>query len=145
MIPFSFRQMDILQATLAAGIMVKRYVPSYGDQPNDVQHVVKYFRDKFRGYHVSRCGFQSFILLYLFLCDFCCYFFFELFELFFGGMPEGRVSWWTIYFTIYCVTFTTSWLPFYNPRSGKWYHFSLTPPSPTFFSPFRNPHRLFLK
>ncbi|KAK7678986.1 hypothetical protein QCA50_017929 [Cerrena zonata] len=44
-------KMDILQATLAAGIMVKRYVPSYGDLPNDVTHVVKYFRDKFRGYH----------------------------------------------------------------------------------------------
>ena len=47
--------MDILQATLAAGIMVKRYVPSYGDQPNDVQHVVKYFRDKFRGYDLTEC------------------------------------------------------------------------------------------
>lgn len=33
--------MDILQATLAAGIRVSKYVPSYGDQPNDVQHVVK--------------------------------------------------------------------------------------------------------
>ncbi|KAI0073919.1 G-protein alpha subunit [Panus rudis PR-1116 ss-1] len=44
-------KMDILQATLAAGIRVQKYVPSYGDQPNDVQHVVKYFRDKFRGYH----------------------------------------------------------------------------------------------
>ncbi|KAI0919462.1 hypothetical protein AcW1_003298 [Taiwanofungus camphoratus] len=44
-------KMDILQATLAAGIRVNKYVPSYGDQPNDVQHVTKYFRDKFRGYH----------------------------------------------------------------------------------------------
>ncbi|EMD36098.1 hypothetical protein CERSUDRAFT_116002 [Gelatoporia subvermispora B] len=44
-------KMDILQATLAAGIRVVKYVPSYGDQPNDVQHVTKYFRDKFRGYH----------------------------------------------------------------------------------------------
>ncbi|EED79074.1 candidate G-protein alpha subunit [Postia placenta Mad-698-R] len=44
-------KMDILQATLAAGIRVSKYVPSYGDQPNDVQHVTKYFRDKFRGYH----------------------------------------------------------------------------------------------
>lgn len=33
--------MDILQATLAAGIRVAKYVPSYGDQPNDVQHVTK--------------------------------------------------------------------------------------------------------
>ncbi len=37
----TFSQMDILQATLAAGIRVQKYVPSYGDQPNDVQHVVK--------------------------------------------------------------------------------------------------------
>ncbi|PCH39013.1 G-protein alpha subunit [Wolfiporia cocos MD-104 SS10] len=44
-------KMDILQATLAAGIRVNKYVPSYGDQPNDVAHVTKYFRDKFRGYH----------------------------------------------------------------------------------------------
>ncbi|KAI0668024.1 G-alpha-domain-containing protein [Trametes maxima] len=44
-------KMDILQATLAAGIRVVKYVPSYGDQPNDVQHVTKYFREKFRGYH----------------------------------------------------------------------------------------------
>ena len=33
--------MDILQATLAAGIRVQKYVPSYADQPNDVTHVVK--------------------------------------------------------------------------------------------------------
>ena len=33
--------MDILQATLAAGIRVVKYVPSYGDQPNDVQNVTK--------------------------------------------------------------------------------------------------------
>ncbi|KAH9927896.1 G-protein alpha subunit [Amylocystis lapponica] len=44
------RPMDILQATLAAGIRVSKYVPSYGEQPNDIQHVTKYFRDKFRGY-----------------------------------------------------------------------------------------------
>ncbi|CCM05237.1 uncharacterized protein FIBRA_07447 [Fibroporia radiculosa] len=44
-------KMDILQATLASGIRVSKYVPSYGEQPNDVQHVTKYFRDKFRGYH----------------------------------------------------------------------------------------------
>ncbi|GJE90625.1 G-protein alpha subunit [Phanerochaete sordida] len=46
-----FNKMDILQATLAAGIRVQKFVPSYGDQPNDVVHVVKYFREKFRGYH----------------------------------------------------------------------------------------------
>ena len=33
--------MDILQATLASGIRVQKFVPSYGDQPNDVVHVVK--------------------------------------------------------------------------------------------------------
>lgn len=33
--------MDILQATLAAGIRVQKYVPSYTEQPNDVAHVVK--------------------------------------------------------------------------------------------------------
>ncbi|KAF8884620.1 guanine nucleotide binding protein, alpha subunit [Infundibulicybe gibba] len=42
---------DVLTATLAAGTSVKKYVPSYGDGPNDVAHVTKYFRDKFRGYH----------------------------------------------------------------------------------------------
>lgn len=65
--------MDILQATLAAGIKVQKYVPSYGDQANDVSRVVKCelpsifcnryhmltglfsvdFYEKFRGYHVS--------------------------------------------------------------------------------------------
>ena len=33
--------MDILQATLAAGIRVVKYVPSYGDQPNDITNVTK--------------------------------------------------------------------------------------------------------
>ena len=33
--------MDILQATLAANIRVVKYVPSYGDQPNEITHVVK--------------------------------------------------------------------------------------------------------
>ena len=33
--------LDILQATLAAGIRVVKYVPSYGDQPNDIAHVTK--------------------------------------------------------------------------------------------------------
>ena len=33
--------MDILQATLAAGIRVVKYVPSYGEQPNDVPSVTK--------------------------------------------------------------------------------------------------------
>lgn len=66
-------QMDILQATLAANIRVVKYVPSYGDQPNEITHVTKCtflscsrlrrkmidcarvdFRDKFRGYHVRK-------------------------------------------------------------------------------------------
>ncbi|KAI0737180.1 G-protein alpha subunit [Daedaleopsis nitida] len=44
-------KMDILQATLAANIRVAKYVPSYGEQPNEIGAVTKYFRDKFRGYH----------------------------------------------------------------------------------------------
>ncbi|KAH7907599.1 guanine nucleotide binding protein, alpha subunit [Hygrophoropsis aurantiaca] len=44
-------KMDILAATLAAGIRVAEYVPSYGDGSNDVASVTKYFREKFRAYH----------------------------------------------------------------------------------------------
>jgi hypothetical protein len=44
-------KMDILQSTLGAGIRVATYVPSYGTQPNEVESVVKYFREKFRAYH----------------------------------------------------------------------------------------------
>lgn len=44
-------KIDILRSTLAAGVQVKTFVPSYGDQPNELDSVVKYFRDKFRGYH----------------------------------------------------------------------------------------------
>jgi hypothetical protein len=36
-----FNKMDLLQATLDAGVSVKRYVPSYGDAPNDLPHVTK--------------------------------------------------------------------------------------------------------
>jgi guanine nucleotide-binding protein subunit alpha len=43
-------KMDILQANLNAGISVQKYVPSYGDAPNDLVHVTKYFKDKFRAY-----------------------------------------------------------------------------------------------
>ncbi|KAF9467048.1 guanine nucleotide binding protein, alpha subunit [Collybia nuda] len=46
-----FNKRDVLQATLAAGVQVKRYVPSYGDLPNEITHVTKYFSDKFKGYH----------------------------------------------------------------------------------------------
>lgn len=34
-------QMDILDATLKAGISVQKFVPSYGDAPNDLEHVTK--------------------------------------------------------------------------------------------------------
>ena len=33
--------MDVLQATLTAGVEVRRYVPTYGDLPNDEQTVTK--------------------------------------------------------------------------------------------------------
>ncbi|KAG7439693.1 G-alpha-domain-containing protein [Guyanagaster necrorhizus] len=41
---------DILAKTLASGVSVKQYVTSYND-PNDVRHVTKYFKDRFRNYH----------------------------------------------------------------------------------------------
>jgi len=44
-------KMDILRANLDAGIKVVKYVPSYGNSPNDVEHVTAYFREKFRSYH----------------------------------------------------------------------------------------------
>ncbi|KAF5319274.1 hypothetical protein D9619_008512 [Psilocybe cf. subviscida] len=44
-------KMDILAATLQVGVQVKRYVASYGNRPNDLPHVTKYFRDKFRDFH----------------------------------------------------------------------------------------------
>jgi len=42
---------DVLAATLASGVKVKKYVPTYGDLPNDVPTVTKYFREKFKYYH----------------------------------------------------------------------------------------------
>lgn len=33
--------MDILEGNLKAGISVQKYVPSYGDAPNDLEHVTK--------------------------------------------------------------------------------------------------------
>jgi len=33
--------MDLLAANLDAGMIVKKYVPSYGDLPNDIAHVTK--------------------------------------------------------------------------------------------------------
>ncbi|KAK0202281.1 heterotrimeric GTP-binding alpha subunit [Desarmillaria ectypa] len=41
---------DILAKTLESGVSVKRYVTSYND-PNDVPHVTKYFKDRFKSYH----------------------------------------------------------------------------------------------
>ncbi|KAG6840155.1 hypothetical protein C0991_008560 [Blastosporella zonata] len=46
-----FNKTDVLRRTLAAGVKVRKFVPSYGDQPNEVGPVTKYFCDKFRTYH----------------------------------------------------------------------------------------------
>ncbi|KAJ7203903.1 G-protein alpha subunit, partial [Mycena pura] len=45
-----FNKRDILEAHITAGVLVKKYVPSFGDRPNDVPTVTKYFRDKFSAY-----------------------------------------------------------------------------------------------
>ncbi|TEB25478.1 heterotrimeric G protein alpha subunit [Coprinellus micaceus] len=39
---------DLLRRKLKRGVKVTQYLPSYGDKPNDVMSVVKYFREKFR-------------------------------------------------------------------------------------------------
>ncbi|KAF9650986.1 G-protein alpha subunit [Thelephora ganbajun] len=44
-------KMDVLATALGSGLRVRDYVTSYGDLPNDVPSVVKYFRDKFKAYH----------------------------------------------------------------------------------------------
>lgn len=36
--------MDILDATLKAGTSVQKFIPSYGDAPNDLKHVTKCMR-----------------------------------------------------------------------------------------------------
>ncbi|KAJ3839894.1 heterotrimeric GTP-binding alpha subunit [Lentinula raphanica] len=46
-----FNKMDILRRTLESGVEVRKYVPSYGDAPNEVASVTKYFKDRFKGYH----------------------------------------------------------------------------------------------
>ncbi|KAF9448736.1 heterotrimeric GTP-binding alpha subunit [Macrolepiota fuliginosa MF-IS2] len=46
-----FNKKDVLTSILASGVQVRRYVPSYGDAPNDVANVTKYFKDKFKSYH----------------------------------------------------------------------------------------------
>ncbi|CAA7268550.1 unnamed protein product [Cyclocybe aegerita] len=39
---------DLLKKKLRSGIPVKKYLPSYGERPNDASAVVKYLREKFR-------------------------------------------------------------------------------------------------
>ncbi|KAJ6632245.1 guanine nucleotide binding protein, alpha subunit [Mycena sp. CBHHK59/15] len=46
-----FNKMDILKAKLRAGLVVKEYVPSFGDRPNTYAGATGYFKDKFRAYH----------------------------------------------------------------------------------------------
>ncbi|KAJ7289692.1 G-protein alpha subunit-domain-containing protein [Mycena rebaudengoi] len=46
-----FSKKDIVQAQIAAGVLVKNYIPSFGDRPNDVDTVTEYLRDKFSAYH----------------------------------------------------------------------------------------------
>ncbi|KAG1726028.1 guanine nucleotide binding protein, alpha subunit [Suillus paluster] len=41
-------KMDILEQKIRNGIMVKRFLPSYGDRPNETNDVVKYLRQKFK-------------------------------------------------------------------------------------------------
>ncbi|KAF8555617.1 G-alpha-domain-containing protein [Imleria badia] len=43
-----WKAIDILENKIANGVMVNRYLPSYGDRPNDTQSVVKYLRQKFK-------------------------------------------------------------------------------------------------
>ncbi|OAX43413.1 P-loop containing nucleoside triphosphate hydrolase protein [Rhizopogon vinicolor AM-OR11-026] len=46
-----FNKMDILKERLDAGFRVETYFPSYGRAPNDVENVMKYFRNKFLNDH----------------------------------------------------------------------------------------------
>ncbi|KAL1731550.1 guanine nucleotide binding protein, alpha subunit [Schizophyllum commune] len=39
---------DLLKRKLKQGVQVKKYLPSYGNRPNEVGHVSKYFKDKFK-------------------------------------------------------------------------------------------------
>ncbi|KAG1727532.1 guanine nucleotide binding protein, alpha subunit [Suillus lakei] len=41
-------KMDILEQKIRHGVMVKRFLPSYGDRPNEMNDVVKYLRQKFK-------------------------------------------------------------------------------------------------
>ncbi|KAL5525745.1 hypothetical protein ACEPAG_7082 [Sanghuangporus baumii] len=42
---------DVLKQKLAAGVHVKRYIPSYGDRPNTYEAVIEYFRTHFLQVH----------------------------------------------------------------------------------------------
>ncbi|KAJ7101459.1 guanine nucleotide binding protein, alpha subunit [Mycena belliarum] len=46
-----FNKMDILKAKLRAGLIVKEYVPSFGDRENSYAGATAYFKEKFRAYH----------------------------------------------------------------------------------------------
>lgn len=41
-------KMDILEQKIRNGVTVKRFLPSYGDRPNETNDVVKYLRQKFK-------------------------------------------------------------------------------------------------
>ncbi|KAG2342421.1 G-alpha-domain-containing protein [Suillus weaverae] len=41
-------KMDILEQKIRHGVTVKRFLPSYGDRPNETNDVVKYLRQKFK-------------------------------------------------------------------------------------------------
>ncbi|KAJ3512835.1 hypothetical protein NLJ89_g3293 [Agrocybe chaxingu] len=46
-------KVDLLQAKLEAGVKLNHYMISYGDRPNDYEHISKYFRNKFGVIHQS--------------------------------------------------------------------------------------------
>ena len=48
-----FNKTNTPKETLQSGIRVETYVPSYGSTPNDMENVMKYFKEKFWAYHVS--------------------------------------------------------------------------------------------
>lgn len=56
-----FNKKDVLAATLASGVLVKKFVPAYGDLANDVPTVTKYFKEKFRIYHKKYTDVRPFI------------------------------------------------------------------------------------
>ncbi|KAG8977763.1 hypothetical protein FRB90_008705, partial [Tulasnella sp. 427] len=42
---------DVLQRKLDMGVRVKKYITSYGDRPNDYEHVSSYFLAHFKQVH----------------------------------------------------------------------------------------------